>query len=254
MTWKQGQVEFFLPENSSSNLVPWKLAEIVQDNNVNMTETTLNPHAKIPHNPKMWESVFVVRDDLMNALFSGFFQFWASRHTDIPALPSLQTRKNLPKKRKKRKKKTTHTNTPPFSHFSLYYPPMESAELHNRCDPAGHSGLDSLGGGLISRCGRSRQEEVTAQGMLGLTEAVINYGLLPLVMHEKPTESTKRSLNQGAYFKGNLATFYWQDAVSVGGLMTKTVCSACCTTQEAEFYRALFWCFFYQWHSCWPSV
>lgn len=94
---------------------------------------------------------------------------------------------------------------------------MESTGLHNRRDPAGHSGLDSLGGGLISRCGRSGREGVTARGMLGLTEAVINYGLLPLVMHEKPTESSERSLDQGAYFKGNLATFYWQDAVSAGG-------------------------------------
>lgn len=156
-------------------------------------------------------------------------------------------------KKERKEKKSTHT-TPPFPHFSLHYPPMESTELHNHRDPAGHSGLDSLGGGLISHCGRSGREEVIAWGMLGLTEAVINYGLSPLVMHEKPTESTKRSLNKGAYFKGNLATFYWQDVVSVGGLMMKTVCSSCCMTQEAEFYQALFCCFFYQWHSCWPST
>lgn len=136
------------------------------------------------------------------------FEIWASLHADEPALQSLQTSKNLPKE-----KKSTHTN-PPFPHFSPHYPPMESTGLHNRRDPAGHSGPDSLRGRLISRCGRSGQEEVTARGMLGLTKAVINYGLLPLVMHEKPTESSKRSLNQGAYFKGNLATFYWQDAVS----------------------------------------
>lgn len=119
------------------------------------------------------------------------FDFWASLYADKLALQSLQASKNLPKKRKE-KKKSTHT-TSPFPHFSLHYPPMESTELHNCRDPAGHSGLDSLGGGLISRCGRSGQEEVTAQGMPGLAEAVINYGILPLVMHEKPTESSKRS-------------------------------------------------------------
>lgn len=47
---KKGQAEFFLPENSSGNLVPSNPAKIIQHNNVNMTKATLNPDAIIPIN------------------------------------------------------------------------------------------------------------------------------------------------------------------------------------------------------------
>lgn len=46
----------------------------------------------------------------------------------------------------------------------------------------------------------------------GLTEGVINDALLPLVMHEKPTESSKDILNtQLLIFRRNVST------LSIGG-------------------------------------
>lgn len=70
---------------------------------------------------------------------------------------------------------------------------MERTEVHNRPVPAGRPGLRSLEGSLISRCGGSTQgRTMVAQG---LTERVINYGLLPVVMCEKSTESSKDTFN-----------------------------------------------------------
>lgn len=65
--------------------------------------------------------------------------------------------------------------------------------MHNSPVPAGRPGLHSLEGSLISRCGWSTQGRTMAAQ--GLTEGVINYGLLPVVMREKPTESSKDTFN-----------------------------------------------------------
>lgn len=74
MKTRSGRI--FWPENSSGNLVPSKLAKIVQHNNVNMTKATLNPHAEIPINTtQKCGNLFVVQDDLMNAVFSGSLDF-----------------------------------------------------------------------------------------------------------------------------------------------------------------------------------
>lgn len=168
----------------------------------------------------MWESVFVVWGWSHACTFvwkSGFFIIlgFAARRRTSSAEPTDQQK---PTKEKKEKEKNLCTQHP----HSLILASITLRWRAQGCIIAAILRvirvLTASEGGLISRCGRSGREEATARGMLGLTEALINYGLLPLVMHEKPTESSERSLNQGAYFKGNVATLYWQDAVSVGGV------------------------------------